>query len=58
VQTGQGGSYRDSVGEKEHGTDVSVKGDWVVQTRWSGGEFNDPTESPAVIFHVRDSHRH
>jgi hypothetical protein len=58
VQTGQGGNYRDSVGEKEHGTDVSVKGDWVVQTRWSGGEFNDPTESPAVIFHVRDSHRH
>jgi hypothetical protein len=58
VQTDQSGRYRDSVGQKERGTDVSDKGDWVVQTRWSGGQFNDPTESPSVTFHVRDSHRH
>ena len=58
VQTDQGGQYRDSVEEKERGTDVSQRGDWVVQARWSGGDVNDPTESPAVIFHVRNRHEH
>jgi hypothetical protein len=56
VQTDQGGQYRDAVADGERGTDPGRRGDWVVQARWSGGEANDPTESPSITFHVRDGH--
>jgi hypothetical protein len=58
VNTDQNSRYHDALGKRERDKDALARGDWIVQARWSGGDSNDPTESPAVVFHVRDGHSH
>jgi hypothetical protein len=46
VMTDANGEYHDSIQPKE-------KGSWLVQSRWSGGDANDPTESAARKVDIR-----
>lgn len=70
VYTDSNGHYADSLGDTDDGgnghgdskliarTDDDLAGEWLVQSRWSGGRYNDPTESNAVTLHVSARHEH
>lgn len=69
VYTDLKGHYADSLCDSDAGSNGhddskriastdDLSGEWQVQSRWSGGRYNDPTESNAVTLHVSGRHEH